>query len=99
MYMYTCIYTYIHVIPTGVAVCHVTSATCAEGDVRLSVDGREPEDHELRDGELARGRVEVCSEGTFKPVCEDIDFTAASVVCGQLGFSYYGMYNVCRQHN
>ena len=42
--------------------------------------------------ELAVGRVEVCLNGNYGPICED-DFwnsQSVSVVCSQLGFSPYG---------
>ena len=42
--------------------------------------------------ELAVGRVEVCLNGNYSPICED-DFwnsQSVSVVCSQLGFSPHG---------
>ena len=41
--------------------------------------------------ELTRGRVEICIDHHYYPVCDDNwDMEAASVVCRQLGFSPYG---------
>lgn len=42
--------------------------------------------------ELAVGRVEVCVDGTFVPLCQNELWNnqSVSVVCFQLGFSRYG---------
>lgn len=45
------------------------------------------------DDELAVGRIELCFNGTWSPVCEDVwSNKEASVVCHQLGFSRAGKF-------
>ena len=67
-------------------------ATCDDGAVRLSLDNRQPQSYELIADELARGRVEICSDGGYGTVCSDTswNYNTSSVVCSQLGFSQYG---------
>ena len=69
----------------------LSAALCSYGDVRLSIDGHEPETYELVGDELAIGRVEVCNGTSYKTVCRNVwGNEEASVVCSQLGFSEFG---------
>ena len=80
--------------------CNIISATCQHGTVRLSLAGDiqdsvylndDLEEYYFTNDELARGRVEVCVEGTYTTVCDDSwTYDEVSVVCKQLGFSPYG---------
>ena len=73
-------------------------ASCSEGDLRLHVSNDDffPENYGnfyfVKDT-LSRGRVEVCIGGRFGTICDGgWNNQDASVVCGQLGFSPYGIY-------
>ena len=58
-------------------------AFCEDGIVRL------------KDGTQTQGRVEVCVNETWGTVCGDFwNNSDASVVCRQLGYSSYGMFDV-----
>ena len=44
------------------------------------------------DDMLSRGRIEVCNGTVYEAVCDrGWDYTDASVVCRELGFSSYGI--------
>ena len=63
-----------------------------DGDIANSVYlNNNIEDFYFIKDELVRGRVEVCVEGRYNSICDDVwDYEDASVVCRQLGFSPYG---------
>ena len=49
-------------------------------------------DFSVIDDMLSRGRIEVCNGTVYEAVCADgWNYTDASVVCRELGFSLYGM--------
>lgn len=79
---------------------HVSAASCSEGDVRIClgedrncvITASEPY---LIDDMLSVGRVEVCFGGRYGTICDDVwTKEAASVACGQLGFSRYGSWQI-----
>ena len=81
------------------------SALCEQGDIRLTLEGDiedsvyfseyEIEDFYFIKDELARGRVEICINGSYGTLCDDNwNYEDASVVCSQLGFSRYGEHHI-----
>ena len=83
------------------------SASCQRGSVRIIVGDGDEEfytmsnslqtpDYESEftviDDMLSRGRIEVCNGSEYETVCDDgWNYTDASVVCRELGFSPYGI--------
>lgn len=71
-------------------------ASCGDGDIRICpiTDGDcviSASEQYLIDDRLSVGRVEVCLNGRYGTVCDDVwTDEAASVACGELGFSRYG---------
>ena len=63
----------------------VPTANCSDGDLRLRGTNNSQE-----------GRVEICYEGQWGTVCDDLWGTNdAKVACRQLGFSSFGMFSKC----
>ena len=73
------------------------AVSCVDGSVRLqnpdaSSDSQLPS-YDLIKDQVSRGIVEVCVSGSYTRVCDDgWDNSDASVVCSQMGFSRYGIY-------
>ena len=52
-------------------------------------------DHYI-DGNLRVGRIELCFNGNWNPVCQDFWSEAeTAVACYQMGFSRYGKLHTC----
>ena len=61
----------------------MTGSVCNDGDIRLVGGTSELE-----------GTVEICASNSWGTVCDDQwDFSDASVVCAQLGYSPFGEWN------
>ena len=75
-------------------------ALCRDGDMRLIPAGSDQSFYlgltslttfDYINMYLSRGRVEVCVNGSYGSICNNLwDNIAASAVCMQLGFSRYG---------
>lgn len=74
------------------AVCEPYSARIIIGDEDSYYSELNPQpDAYYIDGSLSVGRIELCLEGMWNPVCQDFwTDTEASVACSQLGFSRHG---------
>lgn len=74
----------------------LSAASCSDGDIRVCLGTDRncvitASEQYLIDDRLSVGRVEVCLGGRYGTVCDDVwTNEAASVTCGQLGFSRYG---------
>ena len=70
--------------------CYLAETSCLDGSVRLVNDN--PTHLDLIKDEVARGRVEMCVDGSYGTVADESwDYADASVVCRQVGFSANGM--------
>ena len=83
------------------------TASCRPGSVRVIVGDSDVDFYTMSndiigtdydsgfsviDDMLSRGRIEVCNGTVYEAVCADgWNYTDASVVCRELGFSPYGM--------
>ena len=60
-------------------------AACSDGDLKIIPSNL---------NNHLTGRVEVCVNGTWGTICsESFDDEDASVICNQLGYSVYGIWN------
>ena len=76
------------------------AAECEDNSSRIIIgneatfysDSYPQEEDYYIDGNLGTGRIELCSNGVWNPVCPDFWTEAeTSVACYQMGFSRYGM--------
>ncbi len=86
---------YVHtLLPTHTtAICMNESVRIIAGDGDDFYNGLNPplDSSFYIEEELAAGRLEICEEGVWRPVCIDVfDYADASVACAQLGFSRAG---------
>ena len=85
------------------------AASCHSGSVRILVGDSDEDFYTMSnnigtdydsgfsviDDMLSRGRIEVCNGTVYEAVCADgWNYTDASVVCRELGFSPYGIQNL-----
>jgi hypothetical protein len=79
---------------------YLLAAQCEEYSARIIIgEGEEVTDYDsTRDmyyyieGNLATGRIELCMNGVWSPVCQDVWTEAdTSVACYQMGYSRFGM--------
>ena len=72
-------------IKTTVIIITIFVPACSDGDLKIIPSNL--------NNHLA-GRVEVCVNGTWGTICsESFDDEDARVICNQLGYSVYGIWN------